>query len=57
MKRLKASKNKDPLDAIIEQGGKQLDAVEKQKESKLRIIEKEDKLEYLKDKIVKAKIL
>ena len=59
MKRLRniEGKNKDLLDAIIEQGEKQLDAAEKQKESKLRIIEKEDKLEYLQDKIVKGKIL
>ena len=53
LKRLKniEGKNKDQLDAIIkDQREKLLDAIEKQKENKLKMIEK-DEIVYLEDKI------
>ena len=54
MERLKniEAKNKDQLDAIKDQGEKQLGATEKQKENKPKIVEK-DKIVYLEDKINK----
>ena len=52
LKRLKniACKNKDQLDTIKDQGEKQFDAIEKQKENILTIVEK-DEIVYLEDKI------
>ena len=53
LKRLKniEGKNKDQLDVIKDQGEKQLDATEKQKENKPKINEKDEKLVYLRDRI------
>ena len=52
MKRLKNidGKNKDQLDAIKDDGEKQLDAIEKQKENKPKMVEQYE-IAYLEDNI------
>ena len=45
-------KNKDQLDAIRDEGEKQLNAIE-QKKNKIKIIEKDEKIVYLRDGINK----